>query len=309
MSLVSIVIPVYNTAPFLRKCVESVLAQTLEDVEVICVEDNSSDNSKTILESIIDPRLRVTVFHQNRGVSAARNIGLAQARGEFIYFMDSDDWIDPDYLEVMVSHMMPEEIGIVMNTAVEPEMRGISCSKPMLYPSRLVASYAIPTVWNRLYRRKFLTDNKLTFPEDLTASEDYYFTKLAEYLSDHTLVFSGPTYHHTARPGSLSTRNTFDNICASKLLYDEMKRRGISTCGCKLFYAGHLLLDSADRFDFTRSFFQEIESEVKANPGFDVPFDLFCLDAVLSCDTYDTFCNAYNPNLSFSFVNNRFGHK
>ena len=217
--------------------------------------------------------------------------------------------MDPDYLEAMVYHSRSENVDIVMNTSVEPEIGGISCSKPTLYPSRLVASFAIPTVWNRLYRRKFLIDNHLSFPEELSASEDYCFTKLAEALSEHTLVFPGPVYHHTLRVSSLSTLNTFDNIRASKLLYDEMRKRGIPTREFKLFYAGHMLLDSEERFNFARSFFMEIEPEVKENPDFYVPFDLFCLDSVLSCDTFDAFLEAYNPNLSLYFVKDRLGRK
>ena len=101
MCLVSIVIPVYNAASFIRRCVESALAQTLQDIEVICVDDCSSDNSKEIVESIVDPRLKVIIFPQNQGVSAARNAGLEAAKGEYVYFLDSDDWLDPDYLEAM----------------------------------------------------------------------------------------------------------------------------------------------------------------------------------------------------------------
>jgi len=309
MCLISIVIPFYNAAQYIRECVESALTQTLDDVEVICVDDCSTDNSREIVESIVDPRMRVIGFSQNQGVSSTRNAGLRAARGEYVYFLDSDDWIEPGYLETMVSYARSGKVEIVLNPNVEPSMRGISCSKPTRYPSRLVATYAYPSVWTRLYRRKYLIDNSVVFPEELSASEDYFFTKLAESLTDYTFVVPGPAYHHTIRAGSLSTRNTFDNIRASKLLYDEMRRRGISTEGFKLFYAGHILLNSADRFDFTRSFFKEIESGVKREPDLYVPFDMFCFEAVLSCETYDAFCKAYNPNLSISFVNKRLGRE
>ena len=309
MCLISVIIPFYNSASYIQKCVESALSQTIDDLEVICVDDCSSDNSAEIVSSISDPRLRVIVLPQNRGVSAARNAGIRAAKGEYIYFLDSDDWLDPDYLEAMGYHSMSENVDSVMNTSVEPGTGGISCSKPTLCPSRIVASYAIATVWSRLYRRKVLIGNCLSFPEGVKESEDYYFTKLAEALSEHILVFTGPVYHHTLRASSLSNQNTFDNIRASKLLYDEMRKRGLSTRGFKLFYAGNMLLDSEERFNFARSFFMEIEPQVKENPEFYVPFDLLCLDAVLSCDTYDAFLEAYNPNLSVYFVKDKLGRK
>ena len=99
--LVSVIIPVYNAAEFIGKCVSSVLEQTLNDLEVICVDDRSSDDSFEVLSRLEDPRLKIIRFPENRGVSAARNAGLEAASGKYVYFLDSDDWLDPDYLEAM----------------------------------------------------------------------------------------------------------------------------------------------------------------------------------------------------------------
>ena len=94
---VTVVIPVYNAGEFVGKCVESVLKQTLKEIEVICVDDHSTDDSLKILEGFCDNRLRIISFPANRGVSAARNAGLDAARGKYVYFIDSDDWLDSDY--------------------------------------------------------------------------------------------------------------------------------------------------------------------------------------------------------------------
>ncbi|MCR4763264.1 MAG: glycosyltransferase [Lachnospiraceae bacterium] len=97
---VSVIIPVYNVEPYLRECLDSVIGQTLKDIEIICVDDGSADGSPAILEEYRQRDPRITVLTQeNRGQSAARNRGMDVARGEYLYFIDSDDYVDPDLLE------------------------------------------------------------------------------------------------------------------------------------------------------------------------------------------------------------------
>ncbi|MBO4230562.1 MAG: glycosyltransferase, partial [Bacteroidales bacterium] len=190
--IVSVVIPVYNAARFIRKCVESALAQTLEDVEVICVNDCSSDNSEEIMDSIDDPRLRIIAFPRNRGVSAARNAGLEAAQGEYVYFLDSDDWLDPDYLEAMYSMAVkgPEDVVVNSNYVEEfPESGkkalssrfGFVEDEPNYYPAALIQNKFPPVVWARLYRREFLEKNGIHFPPPFVrnGTEDIYFAGLA----------------------------------------------------------------------------------------------------------------------------------
>lgn len=104
MAKVSVIIPVYNVAPYLRQNLDSVLAQTVTDIEVICVDDGSDDGSAKILKEYAQADKRVKVFHQkNAGAGAARNLGLFHARGEFLSFLDSDDFFEPRMLEKMVA--------------------------------------------------------------------------------------------------------------------------------------------------------------------------------------------------------------
>ena len=100
MVKISIIIPVYNSEKFLNKCLESIVNQTLKDIEIICINDGSTDNSLSILNSFAQKDSRVIVINQdNQGQSCARNAGLAIAKGEYIGFVDSDDWIDLDFYE------------------------------------------------------------------------------------------------------------------------------------------------------------------------------------------------------------------
>ena len=101
---ISVIIPVYNVEKYIRECIESVLNQTLKDIEIIAVNDGSRDNSIKIIEEYLsDARLKI-INKENGGASFARNIGMKAARGEYIYFIDSDDFINEDVLEVSVSY-------------------------------------------------------------------------------------------------------------------------------------------------------------------------------------------------------------
>ena len=115
--MVSVVIPVFNTAPYLHECLDSVLSQTLIDFEAICVDDGSSDNSLAILREYEakDSRIKVVAFPKNRGLCEARNMGIDTAAGDYVYLLDSDDWIDKTYLEELYTHAVSTGQDIVIN--------------------------------------------------------------------------------------------------------------------------------------------------------------------------------------------------
>ena len=111
--LISVAIPVYNGETTLRKCVDSILAQTYENIEVILVNDGSTDRSEDICRSYeqIDPRVKV-ISKENGGLSSARNAGIDKSRGEYIFFIDSDDWIDSDTLEVLLNAALQKDTDV-----------------------------------------------------------------------------------------------------------------------------------------------------------------------------------------------------
>ena len=103
MPKVTVIVPVYNVEQYLRRCIDSILAQTFGDLELILVDDGSADSSGVICDAYAEKDSRVKVIHQkNSGVSAARNTGLDAAEGEYIAFVDSDDHVDPDYLAALL---------------------------------------------------------------------------------------------------------------------------------------------------------------------------------------------------------------
>ena len=100
MELVSIIVPVYNCAQFLNRCMDSLVNQTLKDIEIICINDGSTDNSPEILQEYAAKDSRIKIINkENGGLSSARNRGLAAAQGEYLGFVDSDDWVDLDFFE------------------------------------------------------------------------------------------------------------------------------------------------------------------------------------------------------------------
>ena len=111
---VSVIIPVYNTELYVRQTIQSILGQTLHDIEIITVDDGSTDNSLSILSELAEQDHRIKIFaHKNQGVSVARNIVLEQASGEFIYFMDSDDLLEKDTLEICYQKCLDEQLDFV----------------------------------------------------------------------------------------------------------------------------------------------------------------------------------------------------
>ena len=320
MVKVSVVIPVFNAVPFIRKCVESALSQTLDGIEVICVDDCSTDNSEEIIGSIDNPGLRIIAFPENRGVSAARNAGLEAAKGEYVYFLDSDDWLDPDYLEAMYSIAKKWSEDVVVNSNYVEEFPesgkkafssrfGFVGDEPAYYPAALIQNKFPPVVWARLYRREFLEKNGIHFPPPFVrnGTEDIYFAGLAGSFHDKGLVFRGPFYHYLQRQESLLHQRDlcYHNIVSFKALYDERLSRGLHTEGLRLFYGGTVILDNEEKFDFAKAFFDRVEAEVHRHPELYAPVDLFLLEAVLSCKDYNDFKSRFNPNISMSFLRSR----
>ena len=115
--MISVIIPVYNTERYIDRCLESVTSQSVSDIEIICVDDASTDGTPALLEAWKerDPRVRVIRNAENMLESVSRNVGLEAARGDYVYFIDSDDWIDQGYLEAMLEHAGKSGLPVVID--------------------------------------------------------------------------------------------------------------------------------------------------------------------------------------------------
>lgn len=214
---VSVIIPVYNAERYLAECIDSVLAQTWTDFELLIVDDGSSDLSGAICDRYAAIDSRVRVFHTpNRGVSRARNLGLDQARGEYVVFVDSDDRIDPTHLEQFARSGIGED-GIAFSNLYE-ERPGHRTGRPLRFPKCRAASgrqacMAVITdllrirgfgwTWNKMFSRATIEKHRLRFDPDLHYAEDEVFT--ARYCAHitHIVCNDRPTYHYRYVPTSL----------------------------------------------------------------------------------------------------------
>lgn len=203
--LISIIMPVYNVEKYIGKCLDSILAQTYPNIEIILVDDASTDDSGRICDSYAagDCRIQVIHFPENRGPSAARNEGVCQGKGEFISFVDSDDSVEPDLLEKLYQSL--KESGADMSACGADGIR-LKSGPAAVYSQReaiCCLARGIPfnhVPWGKLYRAGLL--KQCPFKEDIFYSEDLLL--LYEILTRAKRVSYLPDilYHYTHREGS-----------------------------------------------------------------------------------------------------------
>lgn len=201
--MISIIVPVYKAEKFLSRCVDSILAQTFADFELLLVDDGSPDNSGKICDEYasLDPRVRV--FHKpNGGVSSARNLGVDNARGEWIAFVDADDWTDRCMYELLVNEAKKSNADIVVSgfTRVLPTSKRIvtipDLSKGKIEFIRDYMLYGWTVVWNLLISRNLLVKNDLRFNIDINVGEDFVYLFKAFVLADNIHVYNEPLYFY-----------------------------------------------------------------------------------------------------------------
>ena len=175
---ITIIVPVYKVEQYLRRCLDSIVAQTFTDWECILIDDGSPDNCGTICDEYAAKDSRFRVIHQkNAGVSAARNAGLDVARGEWITFIDSDDWIEVDYLGEMYKPVeKSENIDLVLC-----KVRDTANSKDLLNDREYIyynGKYGIcfRSCWGKLFRHSVIKKNAINFPLDISLAEDTVFS-------------------------------------------------------------------------------------------------------------------------------------
>ena len=319
MPKISVIIPVYNTGALLDRTLSSLTRQTLPEIEIICVDDCSTDNSLAILKQWAqkDQRVRVIALPKNGGVSRARNTGFDAATAPFVYYLDSDDWIDDDYLEAMYAKALETGQDVVVNASYVQEFEDPAKNAPSgsfgfidgdgFYPATQVQTFFPPVIWARLYRREYLLRIGIAFPDVKGGAEDIYYAGLAELLQPRSYVFRGPFHHYWQREGSLMHQkaNGYYYLQSFRLLYDELHRRGVDTEEIRLFYAGPMIIDTAVQFDFVRSFLLEIAPHVRRHLALYAALDLFLMDSVTTCSDYTDYLSRYNPNITLAFIRSR----
>lgn len=217
--MVSVVVPVYNVAEYLKRGLDSVLSQSFQDFELILVDDGSTDGSGKICDEVAAADSRIRVFHkENGGVSSARNLGLEHASGEWVYFMDPDDELLPDGLSTLVAGIS-DAVDVVMggyeeirldgtllrstNASSEHEILDRSKSlRPLFAPYSNDSGY-VGHIWLRLFRMEEIRKNHIQFDPTVTIREGTLFVATFLCLSRGTTCYiSKPIYRYSHRESS-----------------------------------------------------------------------------------------------------------
>lgn len=231
--LVSIIIPVYNVNNYLRRCLDSVVGQTYQKLEIILVDDGSTDNSGKICDEYAQIDNRIIVVHKiNGGLSDARNVGIDIASGKYIAFIDSDDFVSTKYIQILLEEIMKKNADIAICKYVKGsrddfvkennKKRKIKCFKSVEMLKNWHGKYKhVETVaWNKLYKLSLFKENNISYPQGYY-NEDVQTTHLLINKADNIILIDEVLYYYFQRKdsitGAISEKKIEDNIYSQKV--------------------------------------------------------------------------------------------
>lgn len=246
--MLSIIVPIYNSEQFLPKTLDSLLAQSCKDFEVVLVDDGSTDDSLAICQEFASKDSRFKVFHQeNSGVSAARNLGVLKASSEIITFLDSDDYVSEDYCEVILREMGDCDLLAFQTEKHHPDgSSDIIKTKPGYYDGRPNVEEGLYYIhsarndqfgWptNKAFRRSIILENEILFPLEYSWHEDEVFMLRYARCVEKFKIIDNVLYHYQMRGDSLS----YSNITAAKIdVVTDAMRKELETYSNPSFVRG-----------------------------------------------------------------------
>lgn len=206
MIKISVIIPVYNVEPYLKRCLDSVCNQTLENIEIICIDDCSTDNSAKILQEYVTKyqNLKAVYLPQNQGVSGARNIGLNLAQGEYVAFVDSDDEIDLNFYEKLYAKAKETNADLVKGQAIEINYSG---KKNVIKQIQEGSKWNFLSYWVlAIYKREIITKNNLSFSSDYLIGEDLLFLNKFLIAARNLYLVNDVYYYYYRRENSSDSK-------------------------------------------------------------------------------------------------------
>lgn len=216
----SLILPIYNVEKYIHRCIDSIQKQSFDDYEVILVDDGSKDSCPDICERYSDEQGYKIIHKQNGGLSSARNAGLEVAAGKYVFWIDSDDWIEESALLCLHNAICDKNVDIVKFNYYRQPQNSKVCAQieTGLYEKAKIESEMIPFVlektgeanfsaWSHVYKKDFLVNNNLHFvSEREIGSEDYLFNLQAYLCADTILSIEDCIYNYDMREGSLTQR-------------------------------------------------------------------------------------------------------
>ena len=239
---VSIIVPVYNVAEYLDECMISLVNQSLKDIEILCVNDGSTDNSLEILEEYAKKDSRITVFTiENSGVSQARNYGIKHAKGEYIGFVDSDDYVDETMFEKLYISckqndldismcqisLFDDETGEVNNDLDYYNLKVFKRLDKEVFNTDDTTEFTcniVVNVYNKLYRKTLLEDNSIIFPPNLIFEDELFFMKTYLLAKRISLVNEFLYFYRLNRKGSITYLEKENNYADMVSIYKKERQ-------------------------------------------------------------------------------------
>lgn len=240
MAKISVIVPVYNVEKYLRKCLNSVINQSFKSLEIIVINDCSCDNSAKILSEYETKGIKIINLESNSGLSAVRNLGIKVASGEYIGFVDSDDWIDNDFYEKLYAAAKKYDADIAVAGIKHYHKFCIKTNylkiKNEVVTDDIQEKFSICNipktsyVWNKIYKLDFIRKHNVYFEEGM-AYEDIQFTPKILYYSDKLVSVPNTYYNYLLRANSIvttkSAKNESDNVKARRNAADFCNLHGI----------------------------------------------------------------------------------
>lgn len=320
MVKISVVIPVYNTQNYLNECIDSVLNQSFKDFEIICINDGSTDNSLSILSDyeVSDERIKV-ISQQNRGLGASRNEGLKLAQGEYVLFLDSDDYLTPDALEKLYNQAYANDLDLILFKIANFNYKTLKESHSDYFDMKFLKEIVNEDIFNwmivkdcifdisvtatsKLFKRSLISN--IEFPEDLLFEDNLFFTKVI-FNAKHVYFLDEYLYYRRIRPDSI-TNSYHSKFSDCIIIYDEiieyMKSIGkydefsnqIFDKKCFDFFHRFKLVDDEyklDFFDKIKSSFSSSKRELESDGTLNTcsPRSLVIFENALNLDSYREF--------------------
>lgn len=208
---ISVIVPAYNTEKYIAKCLRSITGQTLREIEIIVINDGSTDGTLNEIESCAKNDIRIKVINQsNQKQGAARNRGIRSARGKYIGFVDSDDWVDADYFEKLYAAARKYDADLALATNVRIgngrtkkrlHIEHEFCARSLQERIDISKQAKNPCPTNKIYRKKLLLDNNIFYPEGIFC-EDKLFTIQALYYANAMVAVPDTFYYYFRNPHS-----------------------------------------------------------------------------------------------------------
>lgn len=243
MNKVSVIVPIYNVELYLDNCIESILNQTYKNIEIILVDDGSTDSSLTICNKYKNNKNLKVIHKKNGGVSSARNIGMKNSTGEFICFVDGDDYIMPDYVEYLLNMITKYNTDIALTTSVftNYNMKQVPDKIRVIdniSAQEMILCYKIPIgVYSKIFRKDFLLKNNIEFLTELCMGEGFNFNVTSFGCAKNIAVGNRKIYFYR-RDNENSVTNVFNRQKFDNGLYAiELIKKNLPTSNKRLVRA------------------------------------------------------------------------